>query len=220
MIKFGLTVGAFLFASASTAQAATIIFNPVVDLSSATTYSNGYLSVSLGGDPIELHAGDEITGHLSFANGGRLMVADNHNLGLNFEQIFVQIYDPIEGGYGQGSAVSYYTSTLTGVLGDFVGGTDVPGSYNGTLGIARSENLTDSSFSFDGIDYSIDFHEGTSTQFVPGSLHGGIFGILSVATPAVPEPSTWLMMLLGFGAIGISLRRNWAKATRLSLTSR
>lgn len=27
------------------------------------------------------------------------------------------------------------------------------------------------------------------------------------ATPAVPEPATWLMMLIGFGAIGHAVRR-------------
>jgi hypothetical protein len=30
---------------------------------------------------------------------------------------------------------------------------------------------------------------------------------LAPSTPAVPEPSTWMMMLLGFGAIGFGLRR-------------
>jgi len=54
-------------------------------------------------------------------------------------------------------------------------------------------------------------------------LAGGSFGIdydttpvltfnyarftLSSATGAVPEPSTWAMMLMGFGAMGVSLRR-------------
>lgn len=32
-------------------------------------------------------------------------------------------------------------------------------------------------------------------------------GTLSVGVAAVPEPATWAMMLLGFGAIGASLRR-------------
>jgi choice-of-anchor C domain-containing protein len=34
-------------------------------------------------------------------------------------------------------------------------------------------------------------------------------------TGAVPEPSTWAMMLLGFGAVGFSLRRRKAQAPRL-----
>lgn len=31
-------------------------------------------------------------------------------------------------------------------------------------------------------------------------------------TPAVPEPSTWAMMLLGFGAVGVSMRRTRRRA--------
>lgn len=38
-----------------------------------------------------------------------------------------------------------------------------------------------------------------------------------VASP-VPEPSTWLFMIFGFGAIGVSIRR--ARAQRLALTRR
>jgi len=32
--------------------------------------------------------------------------------------------------------------------------------------------------------------------------------ILGTGTPAVPEPATWAMMLLGFGGIGLTMRRN------------
>ena len=37
-----------------------------------------------------------------------------------------------------------------------------------------------------------------------GSSNAQIF---STGTPAVPEPATWAMMLLGFGAVGFSIRR-------------
>jgi hypothetical protein len=35
--------------------------------------------------------------------------------------------------------------------------------------------------------------------------------IVSEFTP-VPEPSTWAMMLLGFGAVGMAVRRNRRRA--------
>jgi hypothetical protein len=35
----------------------------------------------------------------------------------------------------------------------------------------------------------------------------GKFKLLSDATPAVPEPATWAMMIAGFGLIGASMRR-------------
>jgi PEP-CTERM motif len=34
-----------------------------------------------------------------------------------------------------------------------------------------------------------------------------------IANPAVPEPSTWMMMLAGFGLVGIAARRTGSKAT-------
>lgn len=49
---------------------------------------------------------------------------------------------------------------------------------------------------------------GEHTIYVNGTLNGpngSYSGTLNV-NPAVPEPATWAMMLLGFGAIGFSLR--------------
>jgi len=44
--------------------------------------------------------------------------------------------------------------------------------------------------------------QGTSAN-VAGEWHGGI----TVVNAAVPEPATWAMMLLGFGAVGMAMRR-------------
>jgi hypothetical protein len=41
-------------------------------------------------------------------------------------------------------------------------------------------------------------------------------GALVASTPAVPEPGTWAMMLLGFGAMGFALRRRPAVAVRFA----
>jgi hypothetical protein len=50
-----------------------------------------------------------------------------------------------------------------------------------------------------------------------GSIHltdtqGYSNAVLYRATGAVPEPATWAMMLLGFGAIGVALRRRRTQA--------
>jgi hypothetical protein len=53
---------------------------------------------------------------------------------------------------------------------------------------------------------------------VPGGAPGGPGGVTPPGTPnippAVPEPATWLMMLLGFGMLGLRIRgggrRGWA----------
>ena len=59
----------------------------------------------------------------------------------------------------------------------------------------------------DGGAVHIFFGEGTATQ---ADLAFSLFA------PAVPEPSTWAMMLLGFGAAGAALRRARADLTRLA----
>lgn len=37
-------------------------------------------------------------------------------------------------------------------------------------------------------------------------------GVLGQSAPAVPEPSTWAMMLLGFGSLGVAMRRRRREA--------
>lgn len=98
-------------------------------------------------------------------------------------------------------------------------------------GIASANELID--VSFDGIDLgqygaaSQDFSGLTTASFVAGTTAGvlafnGIesdssrdnnvaldnVGIsLAAPTDAVPEPATWAMMLSGFGAVGLAVRR-------------
>ena len=43
-------------------------------------------------------------------------------------------------------------------------------------------------------------------------IKGGVIG--GGGGPGVPEPATWALMLLGFGALGVSLRRRRAELTR------
>jgi PEP-CTERM motif len=63
-----------------------------------------------------------------------------------------------------------------------------------------------------GQNYSLSFHGmqlgGDDTAYIDAVT-------LSSAT-AVPEPSTWAMMLLGFGAIGFALRRRKSAVTTLA----
>jgi hypothetical protein len=67
----------------------------------------------------------------------------------------------------------------------------------------------------------IDYHTGTYGFSLPGTAYleatgplvdrSWIFG----QTQAVPEPGTWLTMLVGFAAIGFALRRHARRNQRL-----
>lgn len=57
--------------------------------------------------------------------------------------------------------------------------------------------------------------DGTATTFAgPPPSYPGIGGTLTFAAmAAVPEPATWAMFILGFGALGFAMRRRNAKVT-------
>jgi hypothetical protein len=53
-------------------------------------------------------------------------------------------------------------------------------------------------------------------QGTPGTQNGSLSGnVAFTAAAAVPEPGTWAMMLLGFGAIGFSMRRRRSTTAHL-----
>ena len=54
-------------------------------------------------------------------------------------------------------------------------------------------------------------------QGTPGTQNGAFGGnVAFVSTSAVPEPTTWAMMLVGFGAVGYSMRRSRNSQTALA----
>ena len=89
-----------------------------------------------------------------------------------------------------------------GVAGGDSGG---PGFVNGRLATVTSYGL---SFGpdFGDIDDDLNSSFGEFSGYVPVGLH--IDFIRSVANVQVPEPSTWAIMVIGFGAAGASLRRS------------
>ena len=65
-----------------------------------------------------------------------------------------------------------------------------------------AENGADSRL-WGGIHWSFDNEAGRTlgTQIAQNTLRSGFF-------QAVPEPATWMMMLLGFGLMGLTVRRS------------
>ena len=80
------------------------------------------------------------------------------------------------------------TPFASGVGGTFTGKWDALEGNNTTLALQLA-NL------FSGLSY-VNFH---TVQFPGGEIRGQIL--------PVPEPATWATMLLGFGAIGVAVRR-------------
>ena len=88
------------------------------------------------------------------------------------------------------------TYASVGLLGILLGSTDA-------LGFDISGSTGAGFFSVNDIFYSVNLATGGSTSI--GRI--GTQGITGITIAAVPEPGTWAMMLIGFGAIGVAVRR-------------
>ena len=61
------------------------------------------------------------------------------------------------------------------------------------------------------VDFSNGLRANGVLKAVSGKPNASAFSVVTVTpTPAVPEPATWAMMILGFGVVGYSLRRRSA----------
>ncbi len=58
------------------------------------------------------------------------------------------------------------------------------------------------------VDFSNGLRANGVLQAVNGKPQASAFSVVTLTpTPAVPEPATWAMMILGFGVVGYALRR-------------
>lgn len=122
-----------------------------------------------------------------------------------------------------GGATGFIASTTVGgryALGFSGGGTsgvDIGGRFVSSVVLLGdwSSAASHTPVSY-GSGYSVlqDFvYDGTNTRFVistddfQGTSPGISFSLLGARIGAVPEPATWSMMIVGFGAVGASVRR-------------
>jgi hypothetical protein len=105
------------------------------------------------------------------------------------------------------------TSGATGpVLGTYTfnfGADQFTGNFAGTSAATPTVGLFDLNFVYNILSGTGRF-AGTTGAFTgigTVDVRGGPPSQLSLTFSAVPEPTTWALMLLGFGAIGTSLRR-------------
>lgn len=151
----------------------------------------------------------------------------SHKLGTSFTEdgvTFASASNSYLGGWNDGSFgknVSYISSgTGDTDASKYDGWNPLTVSFNGpVLGLWLGSLYCDQtvSYVFNGISGSLDVAKGTAGTFIgfdvgaPGDISVTFkarteLDVLKFQT-AVPEPATWMMMILGFGAVAGTLRR-------------
>ncbi len=199
------------------ASAATFVRDAVIDVSAylpGTTYSLNLGANRIAFDPVTVAIGDVVTGTVTFS-GGRTATVSN---GSGSELVRLLLSQP-----NFANTRATYSLTFNDVSGNLNQPTDpqtgLPTAFTGTssgtaAGPTANLNLTDSTFSFSGFTYRLTYETAAT------NLDATNFGAnrISFADPAsaVPEPATWAMMLIGFGAIGGTMRRRVALRPQLA----
>lgn len=187
-------------------HAAVINYSALIDLDPSMFQTPGMLVVPLTGGAMDIAVGDTLQGTITFLNGGRVTV---FNGSVDGRERVSATFRPDTGT----TAFSTGSLQLLGVEGDYLGPTTITSlPVGGAIGFAGRGNLTDSSFSFSGISFSITYVDESSqgdfpltTPVTPTFLQFPIETV-AISESAVPEPMTWALMILGFGLAGSRLR--------------
>lgn len=105
-------------------------------------------------------------------------------------------FDVPEDGLASAGVIGVKVTFQPGLVFDLV-------SFNGNAMI--DADPSDNVFEFAIEDLQV--FAGTQTIEVKGSGHGSYGGSVAYEPNAVPEPTTWALMILGFGGVGAMLRR-------------
>ncbi|MCP9222460.1 PEPxxWA-CTERM sorting domain-containing protein [Erythrobacter sp. LQ02-29] len=87
---------------------------------------------------------------------------------------------------------------------------------------------SDNSYGGTGSRWAANESGGTSANWIVGALTPRnqvtdsfkLGAVVAQGVPGVPEPATWMMLILGFGAIGFGMRRQRSRTPRVSRTVR
>ena len=123
-------------------------------------------------------------------------LANSFNESFSFVNTVAGLYS-ITFGSSSGS-VDILTATLTG-----------PGGAINLAGPSGPDNIVNEQFSLEPINLAAGSYTFRTTGTRQGNGAGSVGGTLTVSA-AVPEPATWALMLMGFGAVGFSMRRRRA----------
>ena len=202
-----LVLGAALaFAAPVTAQ----VITPTSSTASSTLNTGFY-------SPAHLVDGSGLSSGLHNSDFSAMWASD---LGVNQAQVTFDLGGvfTLQGAeiwnYNFGNPAEFQSTILRGVK-DFRILTSLDGLtfsevFAGTLAMGTGQPLAGQDFAFGGagrfvqIDILNNYGQGT---YAERDWNSGLSEVRFVGIAAVPEPATWAMMLLGFGAVGVSLRR-------------
>jgi hypothetical protein len=184
----------------SSIQGENVLFN-----SGTQTNTTVFGNTNLGTNTVAFTGGTVGGGNVISANGGQARVEGASNLqlstlqfGLTNQATFNNLEFNIFG--GTATSVSF---TITDNMGDVF-------TFN-NLALGTGENF----FGFQGI-------QNETIRNVAFTVNGGIADVRQIrldgfaATSAIPEPTTWAMMLVGFGAVGYSMRKRTNRKLQLA----
>lgn len=208
-ISFAAIAAAVLALPASAQAAETLDFEGIANATAVGNFYSGYSFSSKALAYIDRDAGGtgenanepsgETVMYVSSPPGGQstsawVNVAAGFDIGISFfysaglQDIEVSVYD------GLGASGNLLGSVI---LGPQRRGNDCTGDPEGVFC-----NWTPSGIGFAGIAKSVEF-KGPSGYFGFDNLAFGV----APPSGAVPEPATWALMLLGFCAVGATMRR-------------
>ncbi|WP_205854166.1 PEPxxWA-CTERM sorting domain-containing protein [Phenylobacterium kunshanense] len=160
-----------------------------VDLDGSTGNAGTMMTSGL----FSFNAGDVVTFSFDLSGNQRNGAQDSFTAGFKFAGVTALDYYSTGGAFG---VATPFTNFFTGDI-------------NTSAGVASGSPFQ---------TYTLSFRAASAGQTriyigaAGGDNIGPIVDNVTLSTTAVPEPSTWAMMLLGFGSLGAILRRRRAPA--------